>query len=284
MGGGQVRSVRHFVQFVGFPRSGHSLIGSLLDAHPQATISHELDTMGLIHKGVPFAVIAGLIRANAAAFSADGRWWNGFSYRVPAAGTARGAPLTVIGDKKGDWAARWCGKDPSLLDRLARSGAPSPRWLLVVRHPLDNIATMSLRRGGTYDRLRIASASGAAFRTALDAAKAQGKVARAASDEMIEDYRALCTAIAEMKRAIDPAAWHQLTYETFIRDPEPGLTALLEFLELPAEPEFLRACTGILHESPNRSRDSVTWTDAQLESVDAICREFDFLNGYADAL
>lgn len=271
------------MQFVGFPRSGHSLIGSLLDAHPQATISHELDTMGLVHKGVRFPVIAALIRANAAAFSAGGRWWNGFSYQVPGARRDTAAPLTVIGDKKGDWAARWCGQDATLLDRLARSGAPSPRWLLVVRHPLDNIATMSLRRGGTYDRLRISAASGAAFRHALDAAKAQGKVARAASDEMIDDYRALCTSIAEMKRAIDPAAWHELTYETFVRDPEPGLTALLGFLDLPADPDFLSACTEILHESPNRSRDSVIWTDAQLERVEAICRDFDFLQGYADA-
>src|SRR6056297_1246638 len=49
----QLGAVEAFVQFVGFPRSGHSLIGSVLDAHPHAIISHELDTMGLIKKGLP---------------------------------------------------------------------------------------------------------------------------------------------------------------------------------------------------------------------------------------
>ena len=43
--------VNSFVQFLSFPRSGHSLIGSLLDAHPNAIVSHELDAMGLVHKG-----------------------------------------------------------------------------------------------------------------------------------------------------------------------------------------------------------------------------------------
>ncbi len=39
------KEVKYFVQFMSFPRSGHSLIGSILDAHPQAIISHELNSM-----------------------------------------------------------------------------------------------------------------------------------------------------------------------------------------------------------------------------------------------
>ena len=33
--------VETFVMFIGYPRSGHSLIGSLLDAHPEIIVSHE---------------------------------------------------------------------------------------------------------------------------------------------------------------------------------------------------------------------------------------------------
>lgn len=35
-------SVRTFVLFVGYPRSGHSLIGSIMDAHPNIIIAHEV--------------------------------------------------------------------------------------------------------------------------------------------------------------------------------------------------------------------------------------------------
>jgi len=38
-------NVDRFVMFVGFPRSSHSLVGSLLDAHPEACIAHEMDVL-----------------------------------------------------------------------------------------------------------------------------------------------------------------------------------------------------------------------------------------------
>lgn len=74
--------VKYFVQFLSFPRSGHSLIGSLLDAHPNAIISHELDTMGLVHKGLPKRSIYGLVKINSETFTQNGRYWNGFSYQA----------------------------------------------------------------------------------------------------------------------------------------------------------------------------------------------------------
>jgi len=37
--------LRNFVLFVGYPRSGHSLVGSLIDAHPHAIIAHEVKTL-----------------------------------------------------------------------------------------------------------------------------------------------------------------------------------------------------------------------------------------------
>ena len=39
----QFNNVKTFVMFIGYPRSGHSLIGSLLDAHPEIVIPHEYD-------------------------------------------------------------------------------------------------------------------------------------------------------------------------------------------------------------------------------------------------
>jgi hypothetical protein len=35
-------NVRTFILFVGYPRSGHSLIGSIMDAHPNVIIAHEV--------------------------------------------------------------------------------------------------------------------------------------------------------------------------------------------------------------------------------------------------
>ena len=40
--GNEANKVKNFVLFIGYPRSGHSIVGALLDAHPHVVISHEL--------------------------------------------------------------------------------------------------------------------------------------------------------------------------------------------------------------------------------------------------
>lgn len=266
-------------QFVGYPRSGHSLIGALLDAHPDAIVAHELDIMGLFRKGWPVERLLWLARANARAFSNHGRWWNGFCYEVP--GTMRPRRPRLVGDKKGDWAARWCAADPGLAGRLAEACAVPARWVLVTRHPLDNVATMSMRRGGTYDRLRIERPHD--FRAALAEAQAEGRVASEASDAMIEDYRALSAAVAGMKARIAPGAWHEVVYEEFVAAPKEGLAALAGFLGLDPDPGWLERAASLVHASANRSRDQVTWRPGQREALKATIAARDFLKPYADA-
>ena len=39
-------NVANFMIFIGYPRSGHTLIGSLLDAHPHVVIANEFDVIG----------------------------------------------------------------------------------------------------------------------------------------------------------------------------------------------------------------------------------------------
>ncbi|MDT0631203.1 hypothetical protein RQM47_08380 [Rubrivirga sp. S365] len=272
--------VQEFVQFVGFPRSGHSLIGSVLDAHPRAVVSHELDAMGLLRAGLSERMLYALVLENSAAFSRNGRYWNGFSYVVPGQdGGGAGRP-TVVGDKKGDWAVRWVQQEPDLLDAVRRRLRARCRWVLVTRHPLDNIATMSLRKGRTYDRLRIASESSAAFKAELKAAQARGDIAASALDAMIDDYEELCGGVAQMEAAISPDDWLHVVYEQFTREPEVEIRRLCQFLDLDPEPEYLAAAASIVHDSPNKSRRSVTWTDAQLERVRALTRRFSFLVDY----
>ena len=275
-------AVEQFAQFVGFPRSGHSLVGSILDAHPEAVVSHELDAMGLLKEGLSERALYALVLENSAAFSRNGRYWNGFSYVVPGQHGGGAEALRVVGDKKGDWAVRWCQKDPGLLDAVRRRLRARTRWILVTRHPLDNVATMSLRKGRAYDRLRIAAESSAAFKAELKAAQARGDVAPAALDGMVDDYEGLCEGIAQMQAAIDPADWLHVVYERFLSDPAGEIRGLCRFLDLDPEDGYVAAAASIVHDSPNRSRRSVAWTDAQRERVAGLTRRFSFLHRYTE--
>lgn len=277
-----LRECRGFVQFAGFPRSGHSLIGALIDAHPQARIAHELDAMGLLHKGMPARAIMRLCMAYSALFAQDGHWWNGFRYEVPGAPPSLPRPR-VIGDKKGDWAMRWCAADPGLPDRL-RAAMPVPcKWILVTRHPFDNVATMSLRQGRVYDRLRIAHhGDRAAQDAAIHRAQEEGEIAREIGDDVIADYRALAATVAQVKAQIAPEDWHEIVYEDFVADAPAHLEALAGFLGLDHDPAWTRAACEIVSGSAGQSRNRLVWRDDQRAALCAAIRAHDFLKGYRD--
>jgi|GEM_PF-1447731 len=276
-----VRTAERFVQFVGFPRSGHTLVGSILDAHPRALISHELDALGLLGKGLSPRLVFSLIHRNSAEFAEQGRNWNGFSYLISGQYNGQGRRLKVIGDKKGDWAVRWFLQDRSLLERTANQVQQRCQWLLVVRHPLDNIATMSLRKGGHYDRLRIAASDPSQFREGL--ARRQGiDVAAKATDAIIDDYALLCAGIEEMKARIAPEDWYEVHYERFIDAPAGGIRDLLGFVGLAADSRFVSDCAALMHKSVNKSRNAVSWDQGQQARVDEMIQSFSFLRRFQD--
>ena len=275
-----LRTSKTFVQFAGWPRSGHSLVGALIDAHPQAAVSHELDAMGLFRKGVPADRLPALCLANAAAFTAAGRYWNGFRYAVPNASHGPMGDLRVVGDKKGDWATRWSASDPTLVPRMASEMHLDSRWILVTRHPSDNIATMSLRQGRIYDQLRISGGSdlGAAIRDA----QADGRIAAGAEDSMIADYGALAASVAVMKRSVPPGNWFEMTYETFTAHPQEGLERLAAFLGLDPDARWRDRSATLVVPSRNDSRHRVSWRDDQRARVAEIIARHDFLSAYSD--
>ena len=281
-------AARCFAQFLGFPRSGHSLVGALIDAHPSARISHELDAMGLFRAGMKYSSIARLIDRNAQSFAANGKWWNGYNYSIAfnenEAATRSTSPA-VIGDKKGDWAVRWCASTPGLLEQFLASGVPQPKWLLVVRAPEDNIATMTLRRGGLYDRLRIeASETGSSASESIAHAQASGQLPTAISDEMIDDYRSLCEGIAGMQRLIPQDQWLVIDYDAFTAAPRLGLEEIARFLGLESNERWLEAATAAVHPpGRSRTRTKLHWNQSQKQAVKALRAQFDFVANEEDA-
>ncbi len=269
--------VQSFLQFAGFPRSGHSLIGSLIDAHPRGIVAHELDILGLIDAGWSRRDIFSLIESESAAFMKHGRYWNGFAYVVPGQFNGRAAAPIIMGDKKGDWAVRRMQRDPGLLERLHETIDMPCKWLLVVRNPFDNIATMSLRRGGTYDRLRISSPDSETFRARLKAETGKS-IADKADDNMIEDFVGLCHGVAAMQSRVAPEHWLGVGYESFAEAPVEGLGRILDFLDLSDQGGFVADAASIVRAGGSRSRHSVIWSQAQIDRVREAIAEFEFLS------
>merc|ERR1719327_1470504 len=91
-----------FLLFFGYPRSGHSMVASLLDAHPEAAIANEFDAVKAYLNGETRAVLFQKLVAISTAYKIVGRCQAGYHFVVPgvtAQPFGKDKPLRVIGDK-----------------------------------------------------------------------------------------------------------------------------------------------------------------------------------------
>jgi len=238
--------------FIGYPRSGHSLIGSLLDAHPDAVIAHELDALAYVRQGMSKKQLYELLLERSQGFTEAGREWNGYAYRIPNQWQGRFRKLRVIGDKKGGKSTRTLASDFDLLHRLQRTVATDVRFIHVIRNPYDNIATMfkqSCRNRSLSDTVRW--------------------------------YLALCESNAYIKSQAGSEAVFDLRHEDFVREPERILADLCEFLELEHGEDYLADCASLVYESPHKSRYDTDWDAGSLALVRDGIDSYGFLRGYS---
>jgi hypothetical protein len=253
---GALAGVERYVMFVGYPRSGHSLIGSLLTAHPDAVVAHEADALRYVRARFPRGQLFALLLERDRAFGdtfdrAIGR----YDYRVPGQWQGRVRRLRVIGDKKGGASTGRLRRAPELLDRLRATVGLPLRIVHVTRSPFDNIAAIHKlereRKGFTLAR-------------------------------SVDFYFELAQTNAELEARVDAREWLGMAHEDFVGDPATCLARLCEFVGLDLEPGFLADCAGIVYPSAHRTRVEAPWTSELIEAVRRRSRELPFLARYAE--
>jgi len=256
--GDRYRDLEAYCMFIGYPRSGHSMVGSLLDAHPEVGLAHELDALKFLERGYTRNQLFHLILANTRRTARRGRVQTGYSYEVPGQWQGRWSKLRVIGDKKGARSTRRLDEHPELLERLRETIDLPLRFIHVVRNPFDNIATIAKRdaNGGLVDPADALA-------------------------HAIRRYDALARAVGEFLDRVDPSEVWEGRHEDFIASPRERLRELCAFLDLEASEDYLDSCAGVLFGSPNASRRSAAWAPEQIEQVQRIIARHDFLEGYA---
>lgn len=235
--------------FIGYPRSGHSLVGSLLNAHPDVLIAHELDALRYIGSGVVGrAQLLSLIVQAERQFGRSDRHWTGYDYKVPAQWQGRHRVIKVIGDKKGGRSTIRLSERPELLQRLQHIVRMPVHLLHVIRNPYDTIATMYQRGHGSIatctDRFFVMCATNRALRDS-------------ASPPTID-----------------------LHLEQLIDDPQCRLEEVCRRLGLDPTHDYLAACASIVAPHPHASRFEIQWEERELVEVARRMSGFAFLQGY----
>ncbi len=244
------RHIENYCMFLGYPRSGHSLVGALMDAHPNIAIANEADALGHMAAGFRRHQLYALLMMRAAEFAASGCQGRGYTYAVPNQWQGKVEKLKAIGDKKGGLATQWLTQRPELLAQLRAEVRVPLKLIHVVRNPFDNIATMFTRKH------------------------------RSSLEESAEMYFSLC---ATVRRTIDENPQDVITirHEDVIADPTTELRSLVQFLGLDCTEQYLRDCASIVFSSPKQTRNTVNWPAGLRERVERGIAGYDFLKGYS---
>jgi Sulfotransferase family len=260
LAGAAVDGVRHRKDFkevekvfflVGYPRSGSTLIGSLLNGHPEMVIAHESDLFRYVKPGVTRSQLFAILLQRDRQFAAVGRRFNGFDYDLP--GTSQGVyrRLRVIGDKHAGRPARRIHENPELLDRFRKIVRVPLRVLQINRNPYDMIASRVSRP------------------TAIPV------------DEGIEIYQKLGVAVDDVRARLDPTELYELRYEDFTADPERRLRDICAFIGVETPPGYVEAAAAAVDAGGRRGRDRISWSDSQRAAVETMIEARPVLAGYS---
>ena len=264
-------SVESFCLFACYTRSGHSLVGTILDAHPHAVVAHEAEIFKAADGG---RALTGELK-----YRNRDRLFNYLSTRSERhaakghRGRRRGEPfpliagasngevteLKMIGVKRGQEPPLVWEKNPAIFDDLESLVGVPVRLLHVYRNPWDNIASMSRARKDTWDEDEAAAAA---------ALRVGNKYFRRAD---------LMRAIKEKYEVYD------LALEDLIADPAKEIGALLDHLGLERDGDFVEKAAAAVDESPTASRHEHEWSDAQIDAVVKRKRQIPWLERYPDS-
>jgi len=248
--------LENFLIFTGYPRSGSSILGSLLDAHPQILVAHELHVLTLLPAGYSRRHIFKLIERNSRRFADSGRTSTGYPGLVKGQYNGRATQLRVIGDKKAGLTALLLARDGLLLNRLQDMVRLPLKCLHIVRNPFDMITTDAY--GGNARQEQISP-----------------EVLELVSGQFFDRFDA-------MQRVISSGHFdvRTLRYEDVLVSPADGLEKLCCWLGVDSAADWREASCRHLFRRPHTSRAQYPWSGREVEKVTERIRDYDFLRGY----
>ena len=260
-----------FLLFIGIPRSGHSIVGAIIDAHPNAIVSHELNVLKLLsEEDAEQTRIFNSILENSKRQAIRGRSQSHedhgpnfelnksanleqykFDYSIPNQFQGEWKDrLLVIGDKKGGGTTKLLGENIQLYKLLEETVNLPIKTIIVIRNPFDNIATMAHRSGNPVQ-------------------------------SQIEAYEKYIQTITSLMDELELDA-QLIFHEDFVKDSKSTIKKLLKWLKLPADEKFLADTSGIVNNEPNKSRTRVKWEQSEKNKVNRLISKYKVLEPYLE--
>lgn len=236
---------------IGHTKSGGSLLGAMLDAHPSVVFGDEVDILELCSAGFTPDQIFRTLERSASREAAGGRvtarrlggyslsmpGWQGLHDRPTVAGVSRAGPTTrVLSDTEG-----------IMEDFLGTFTDHRVVAFHVVRRPHDSVAAMVLRSGRDLQ-------------------------------EAIADYTEQCVRLEHLRRLLpDVLTVH---YRELTESTSEVVTRILEHLSVEVIDSHIDSCVSLIDPGMTPESELVDWDAPALDALAAVARRFDFLEPY----
>lgn len=243
------KGIENHCVFIGYPRSGHTLTASLLDAHPNISISKGVDALQYLEQGFKLSQIYCLYLRHAKRFAKSEGKSNGYDYLVKNQWNGKFSELKIIGDKSGDLLTERLRTNPNLLQLILMDRSVRHKFIHVIRNPFDSIATYSNR---THVSL----------------------------DQATNYYFSLCATVTSARKEIHPDNWIDVNHEQLVGDPHLWISKLCMFLGQSSSNSYLKDCADIVFKSPAKTRNTVSWTQNQIFRIKTELKKYPYLSEY----
>ena len=278
--------IKSFVFFVGHARSGHSIVGAILDSHPHIVISHEEDLFHKLvdeYKNYNKSQVFNTLWHNSYTSARDGlRTHTGTAkkkgYTLAIDGLYQGtyqSYIDVIGDKRGGFTADMMAKNFSIWEsvflKLKSTISLPMKVVRVIRNPYDNIATIVLIkcRGSIGIQIKDIKESNKTFSCNLPDLV----------DSEINEYFQLFKGIedAKAKHNLDIIEIHG---QDLTANPKKAISEMCSFLQVTCDDNFLTVCSDKIFPTESKTRHKFKWKNEHISKIKENINRFSNLHRY----
>ena len=281
-----VENVETFVFFIGYPRSGHSIIASLMDAHPNIVIAHQYNVFGEWVKGN----MSKNLRLQDKEFlfnelykdswyQATSGWRTvknnvkGYTLHTDSPWQGTYKQLQVIGDKDAaltSWAYyRFPDRFKASFNHIQESIGIPIRAIHVVRNPYDMIATHLL--------YKVSDRPGRRLKTATENNKYNNtRLLQIGAINVFREVNAIESMTETLK--LNVLEIHNID---FVKNPRGTMLKICEFLEIDCPEDYLQMCKEKAFDKVSITRNLVYWSKELLADVEKRVKLHSFFDRYS---
>ena len=296
-----INGVKTFVIFIGYSRSGSSIMSSFMDAHPHMVVSYQYGVFkdwneNLKNKNYLFNELLWKSQKDVESGMRSDSKSEEKNYTLHVQSLWQGKYdqyISLIGDKDAGQTVGVHVASPSTFIhryKMLQTTVGIPvKAVFVVRNPFDIISTTAMYYNSKNNSQGLPPAAVTAYKSLMKYLYEAGNMKQFENNRLKIDALANIISVKAIKsKAIEDIidiigsenVW-QVHNMDLVNDPKRVLIDMCEFFEIDCSPNYINTCAGMVFDSVSKTRELVVWPQKERQMVmEGMIRRFSFFNRY----